>query len=170
LTTSPKDFRVKNGLQVGQGGSFGGAVVVGTPTSDTHAATKAYVDLVAGGATSYTFSTGLTLSGSTVTVDQSIIAPLNSPTFTGTVTLPNTTSIGDISSTELSFLNNVTSNIQSQLDGKSPTAGSTSITTVGTVTTATSPTAAGSKGLRNITISTADPTGGLDGDVWLVYE
>jgi hypothetical protein len=60
--------------------------------------------------------------------------------------------------------------LQAALDGKSPLAGSTSITTVGTVTTATSPTAAGSTGLRKITISTSAPTGGADGDVWLKYE
>jgi hypothetical protein len=46
------------------------------------------------------------------------IARLNGPTFTGTVTLPSTTSIGDISETELSYLNGVTSAIQTQIDGK----------------------------------------------------
>ena len=40
------------------------------------------------------------------------------PTFTGTVTLPSTTSIGDVSNVELGYLNGVTSNIQTQLDGK----------------------------------------------------
>lgn len=45
-------------------------------------------------------------------------APIASPTFTGTVTLPTTTSIGDISSTELGYLDGVTSNIQTQLAGK----------------------------------------------------
>jgi hypothetical protein len=59
--------------------------------------------------------------------------------------------------------------LTTDLAGKSPLAGSTSITTVGTVTTATSPTAAGSTGLRKITISTATPSGGADGDVWLRY-
>ena len=44
-----------------------------------------------------------------------IYAPLNDPTFGGTVTLPSTTSIGDISSTELGYLNGVTSSIQTQL-------------------------------------------------------
>jgi hypothetical protein len=44
LATVDKDFKVKHGLQVNNGGSFGGAVVVGTPTLDDHAATKAYVD------------------------------------------------------------------------------------------------------------------------------
>jgi hypothetical protein len=45
-------------------------------------------------------------------------ATLASPTFTGNVVLPNTTTIGDISSTELSYLNNVSSAIQTQLDNK----------------------------------------------------
>ena len=48
MATVEKDFKVKNGLTVTNGGSFGGAVVVGTPTSSTHAATKAYVDSVSG--------------------------------------------------------------------------------------------------------------------------
>ena len=42
--TVDKDFRVKNGLVVANGGSFGGAVEVGTPTLNVHAATKEYVD------------------------------------------------------------------------------------------------------------------------------
>ena len=44
MTTVDKDFRVKNGLVVANGGSFGNAVVVGEPSLDTHAATKGYVD------------------------------------------------------------------------------------------------------------------------------
>lgn len=40
-----KDFKVKNGLQVALGGTFGGAVEVGNPTSSNHAATKEYIDL-----------------------------------------------------------------------------------------------------------------------------
>jgi hypothetical protein len=50
--------------------------------------------------------------------DLAPLAPLAGPTFTGTVSLPSTTSIGDISSTELSYLNGVTSAIQTQLDAK----------------------------------------------------
>jgi len=49
LATVDKDFKVKNGLVVANGGSFGGSVVVGEPTLSTHAATKAYVDAMAGG-------------------------------------------------------------------------------------------------------------------------
>jgi hypothetical protein len=47
MTTENKDFKVKNGLVVTNGGTFGGAVEVGTPTIGAHAATKAYVDSVA---------------------------------------------------------------------------------------------------------------------------
>ena len=46
------------------------------------------------------------------------IAPLASPTFTGTVVLPSTTSIGTVSSTEIGYLDNVTSAIQTQLNAK----------------------------------------------------
>lgn len=49
MATVDKDFKVKNGLVVTNGGSFGGSVVVGEPTLDTHAATKAYVDALASG-------------------------------------------------------------------------------------------------------------------------
>jgi hypothetical protein len=45
-------------------------------------------------------------------------APLDGPSFTGTVVLPSTTSIGDVSATEISYLNNVTSGIQTQLNNK----------------------------------------------------
>jgi len=45
-------------------------------------------------------------------------APKASPTFTGDVVLPSTTTIGDVSSTEISYVNGVTSGIQSQLDSK----------------------------------------------------
>lgn len=46
------------------------------------------------------------------------LAPLNSPTFTGTVVLPATTSIGTVSNTEIAFLDGVTSSIQGQIDAK----------------------------------------------------
>jgi hypothetical protein len=44
VATLDKDFKVKNGLNVALGGSFGGPVVVGTPTENAHAVTKNYVD------------------------------------------------------------------------------------------------------------------------------
>ena len=44
MATVNKDFKVKHGLDVTQGGTFGGTVTVATPTQNTHAATKLYVD------------------------------------------------------------------------------------------------------------------------------
>jgi len=44
MTTENKDFKVKNSLVVTNGGTFGDAVTVGTPTTNSHAATKEYVD------------------------------------------------------------------------------------------------------------------------------
>ena len=48
MATVDKDFRVKNGLVVANGGTFGDAVTVGTPTTASHAATKEYVDSLTG--------------------------------------------------------------------------------------------------------------------------
>ena len=51
MATVDKDFKVKNGLVVTNGGIFGGTVTVATPTDGTHAATKDYVDSVTGSPT-----------------------------------------------------------------------------------------------------------------------
>lgn len=51
MATVEKDFKVKNGLIVTNGGTFGGAVVVGEPTLAAHAATKEYVDSLTGSMT-----------------------------------------------------------------------------------------------------------------------
>lgn len=79
--------------------------------------------------------------------------------------------------TELNYTDGVTSNIQTQLNGKaasSHTHTSSQITdlttnvvsrTNGTVSTAST----SSNVVRNITLSTAAPSGGADGDVWLKY-
>jgi hypothetical protein len=48
-------------------------------------------------------------------------ATLANATFTGTITLPTTTSIGDVSSTEIGYLDGVTSAIQTQLNTKAST-------------------------------------------------
>jgi hypothetical protein len=65
----------------------------------------------------------------------------SNPTFTGTVTLPSNTSIGNVSSTEISYVDGVTSAIQTQLNAKAALAGPTftgtvvlpSTTSIGTV-------------------------------------
>lgn len=57
----------------------------------------------------------------TVTNSLATKAPLDSPTFTGTVTLPSTTSIGNVSATEIGYVDGVTSSIQTQLNNKAAT-------------------------------------------------
>jgi len=52
-------------------------------------------------------------------------ANLAGPTFTGTVVLPSTTSIGDVSATEIGYLDGVTSSVQTQLTARLPLAGGT---------------------------------------------
>lgn len=56
------------------------------------------------------------LSGNTIGTGSFVLN--NSPTFTGTVTLPTNTTIGAVSSTEISYLDGVTSSIQTQLNNK----------------------------------------------------
>jgi len=131
-------------------------------------------------------SGSVTLNVNLASVASSVLA---NPTITGTATLPSTTSIGNVSSAEIGFVDGVTSSIQSQLNSKQAIlTGLTSTvaqlnfsntvtsnlqtqldakvsTTNGAVTTA----ATGSNVVRNITLSTSAPTGGADGDVWLVY-
>jgi hypothetical protein len=60
--------------------------------------------------------------------------------------------------TELNYVDGVTSAIQTQLNARV-------LETNGAVTTA----ATGSTVVRNIRLSTADPSGGSDGQVWLKY-
>ena len=52
----------------------------------------------------------------------STYAPIAGATLTGTVTLPSTTSIGNVSATEIGYVDGVTSAIQTQLDSKLATA------------------------------------------------
>lgn len=49
MATVDKNFKVKHGLTVLEGGSFGGPVTIPNPTLAFHAATKAYVDALGGG-------------------------------------------------------------------------------------------------------------------------
>jgi len=54
-----------------------------------------------------------------------------SPTLTGTVVLPSNTSIGDVSSTEIGYLDGVTSAIQTQIDALVPYSGATTAVDLG---------------------------------------
>jgi hypothetical protein len=48
VATVNKDFKVKHGINVALGGTFGSTVTVATPTENAHAATKLYVDTAIG--------------------------------------------------------------------------------------------------------------------------
>ena len=66
--------------------------------------------------------------------------------------------VENVDNAEIGYLNGVTSLIQTQIDSKLNRVD-------GSVTTAT----ASASVVRNITLSTSSPTGGNDGDVWMVY-
>jgi len=51
VATVDKDFKVKHGINVALGGTFGSTVTVATPTENAHAATKLYVDTAVGSPT-----------------------------------------------------------------------------------------------------------------------
>jgi hypothetical protein len=110
--------------------TFTGTVVLPTSTSigDVSSTELGYVNGVTSG-----IQTQLDAKLASATAS-STYAPLSGPTFTGTVVLPSTTSIGDVSSTELGYVNGVTSAIQTQLDAKAPTADPTFTGTVSGVT------------------------------------
>jgi hypothetical protein len=57
MATTDKDFKVKNGLNVATTGTFGGVVTVATPTQNTHATTKLYVDTAVAGISANVFPT-----------------------------------------------------------------------------------------------------------------
>ena len=54
-----------------------------------------------------------------LTTDLADRAPKEGPIFTGTVSLPSTTSIGNISSTEIAYLDGITSSVQTQINNAS---------------------------------------------------
>jgi plasmid maintenance system antidote protein VapI len=66
----------------------------------------------------------------------SIYAPIANAALTGNVSLPATTTIGDVSATEIGYLNNVSSSIQTQIDAKAPIESPTFTGTVSGITAA----------------------------------
>jgi hypothetical protein len=71
--------------------------------------------------------TALLVTDSSLQTTLEDYAPLLNPSFTGTVVLPADTSIGDVSGTELGYLNGVTSSVQTQLNAKLSTTSAESI-------------------------------------------
>jgi hypothetical protein len=64
VATVNKDFRVKHGINVAEGGIFGSTVTVATPTQNSHAATKLYVDTAVGSPTVGTTQPASPVNGS----------------------------------------------------------------------------------------------------------
>jgi hypothetical protein len=64
VATTNRDFRVKHGINVAEGGTFGSTVIVATPTENTHAATKLYVDTAVGSPTVGTTQPASPVNGS----------------------------------------------------------------------------------------------------------
>jgi len=98
-------------------------------TTQTFTTTNLNVtNLVLGGTTVTATAAELNYVGgatSALQTQMNLKAPLASPTFTGTVVLPSTTSIGTITDTELGYVDGVTSNIQTQMNTKAPIASPT---------------------------------------------
>ena len=89
-------------------------------TIDSHTSTLAthttdIADLVTQDAT---HTSDIAAANSAISSINTNLAPKESPTFTGTVVLPSTTSIGNVSSDEIGYVNGVTSGIQAQIDTK----------------------------------------------------
>lgn len=102
-----------------------------------------------------------TIAAGSVTGNLVVGGDLSDPNWTASrvlTTSGSTAVTSTITTTELGYLSGVTSALQTQLNDRV-------LRNNGTVATAT----AGSAVVRNITISTATPTGGQDGDVWLRY-
>ena len=115
-----------------EGPTFTGTVVLPSATSigDVSATEIAHLDGVTSGIQA---QIDAKLDSS---VASTTYAPLDAPTFTGTVSLPATTAIGTVSATEIGHLDGVTSGIQSQLDTKAPSDSPTFTGTVSGVTKA----------------------------------
>ena len=97
------------------------------------------------------------------------VARLAGPTFTGTVTVP-TLSLTTTDTVTAASHYMVETGSDGVVRPKALSSVRTEIVTNTEMqTNILSPTAAGSNGIRKITMSTSEPTGGVDGDVWLVY-
>jgi len=98
-----------------------GSLTIGGGAGRTTGAVNIATGATTTGTKTVNVGTGSTGGTTEVTIGSSSGATSN-VTINGNVTLPSTTSIGDVSSTELSYVNGVTSAIQTQLDAKFATA------------------------------------------------
>ena len=80
------------------------------------------------------------------------------------------TALTAVSATELGYLDGVTSAVQTQIDGKQAVVANVSDTEIGYLDGVTSAIQTQIDGKqKSITVSTSDPTGGTDGDIWIKY-
>jgi hypothetical protein len=93
----------------------------------------------------------------------STYAPITSPTFLGTVVLPSTTSIGNVSATEIGYVDGVTSAIQTQIDTKLATA--TAASTYAPLTSASLVRPVLTTALETVAISGTQATGTVNVDL-----
>lgn len=75
MSTTGKDFKVKNGIQVSEGGIFGGPISVAAPTDPSHAVTKEYLEQIL-----ETYSSALNVDAGDV--DGYVFLDAGSPTTT----------------------------------------------------------------------------------------
>ena len=101
-----------------------GALNLGTGPSRTTGVINIGTGVTITGTKTINVGTGSTGGITAITLGSSAGATSNI-TLNGNITLPSTTSIGDVSSTEISYLNNVTSSIQTQIDLKAALASPT---------------------------------------------
>jgi hypothetical protein len=111
------------------------------------------------------------MDNTTTAHSMNLKAPLASPTFTGTVVLPSTTSIGTVTAAELGYVDGVTSAIQTQIDTKassSALASHEADTTAihGITDTSKLPKIASASAGRTMFVQAATPTALAIGDIW----
>ena len=101
-------------------------------------------------------------------VAASTYASIASPIFTGIVTLPSTTSIGNVNNTEISYLDGATSNIQTQLNNKLNSSSFTAVNLTGHTysSVAALPSASANTGKR-FYVSADTYTYYSDGSTWI---
>lgn len=114
--------------------TFTGTVTVPTPTNNTDASTKAYVDAAQSAAQVYADNLTVSLSDITdgITADASEINILNGATVSAAEL--NILDGATLSVTELNYVDGVTSAIQTQIDSKAPLASPTFTGTVSGIT------------------------------------
>ena len=114
------------------------ATVASTKRQQTHTSNTYESDSTVTVGTNIVMNTSCTVDGRDVSADGVKLDGIACGATACTGTVSNLGNLGiTATATELNYTTNVTSDIQAQLNGKSPTAGSTSLTTLGNIGTGT---------------------------------